>query len=55
MYLSPRRGSARLITRPATSVVDLNILNLDPDPKVWPNLDADPGPDPNPGKEKIIN
>ena len=30
-----------------SSVVDLNILNLDPDPEIWPNLDPDPGPDPD--------
>ena len=27
----------------ATSVVDPNTLNLDPDPEFWPNLDPDPG------------
>ena len=27
----------------ATSVVDPNTLNLDPDPGFWPNLDPDPG------------
>ena len=27
----------------ATSVVDLNTLNLDPDPGFWPNLDPDLG------------
>ena len=26
-----------------TRVVDLNTLNLDPDPGFWPNLDPDPG------------
>ena len=26
-----------------TSVVDPNTLNLDPDPRFWPNLDPDPG------------
>ena len=28
------------------SVVDPNILILDPDPGFWPNLDPNPGPDP---------
>ena len=34
-----------------TSVVDPNTLNLDPDPRFWPNLDPDPDPgqDPDPG------
>ena len=32
----------------ATSVVDPNTLNLDPDPGFWLNLDPDPGPDPDP-------
>ena len=27
----------------ASSVVDPNTLNLDPDPGFWPNLDPDPG------------
>ena len=44
--------------------MDPNTLNLDPDPRFWPNLDPDPGPDPDldPGlyeqsilKEKIQN
>ena len=26
------------------SVMDLNTLNLDPDPGFWPTLDPDPGP-----------
>ena len=26
-----------------SSVVDPNTLNLDPDPKLWSNLDPDPG------------
>ena len=32
--------------------MDLNTLNLDPDPGFWPNLDPDldAGPDPDPGK-----
>ena len=25
--------------------MDPNTLNLDPDPKFWPNLDLDPSPD----------
>ena len=29
---------------PASSVVDPNTLNLDPDPGFWSNLDLDPGP-----------
>ena len=31
--------------------MDLNTLNLDPDPNpgFWPNLDPDPGPDLDPG------
>ena len=29
--------------------MDLNTLNLDPDPGFWVNLDPDPGPDPDPG------
>ena len=31
--------------------MDLNTLNMDPDPGFWPNLDFDqePGPDPDPG------
>ena len=30
-------------------VVDPNTLNLDADSGFWPNLDTDPGPDPDPG------
>ena len=32
-----------------SSVVDPNILKLVPDPGFWPNLDPDPGSDPDPG------
>ena len=34
--------------------MDLNTLNLDPDPEFWPNLEPDhPGPDP--GLPYVIN
>ena len=29
--------------------MDPNTLNFDTDPEFWPNLDPDPGPDPNLG------
>ena len=28
--------------------MDPNTLNLDPDPEYWPNLDPDPGQNPDP-------
>ena len=28
---------------PGSETLDLNTLNLDPDPGFWPNLDPDPG------------
>ena len=33
----------------AGSVLNINTLNLDPDPGLRPYLDPDPGPDPDPG------
>ena len=41
-----------------TSFVDLNTLNLDPDPGFLPNLDLDPdpgpGPDPDSGNQSCL-
>ena len=53
--LKPSRGwvsapkGGELIAFVASSVVDPNILNLDPDPGFWPDVDPDPGPDLDPG------
>ena len=44
---APKGGE--LIALVASSVVDPNILNLDPDPGFWPDVDPDSGPDLDPG------
>ena len=45
-YGSDLQWNGRAISQekvPQTNAMDLNTLNLDPDPEFWSNLDSDPG------------